>query len=70
MARLVTEWSTNDPGLANMLRSIAEFPEYSIERMELEAALHAWQAGHLNREIGQMRAEQTQSARNRRAARS
>ena len=69
MPRLITEWSTDDPGLAEMLRSIAEFPEYSVERIELEAVLHSWQASHLYRLLGEMRAERTQSARNRRNAR-
>lgn len=44
MPRLITEWSTDDPRLAEMLRSIAEEPEHSVERQELEAALHMMQA--------------------------
>lgn len=68
MARLITEWSSDDPGLADMLRSIAEVPEHSTARLELEAALHTWQAGWLHRQIGALRAEETQSARNRRNA--
>jgi hypothetical protein len=55
--RLITEWSTHDEALARTLRLIAEFPEYSLERMELEAQLHLWQAAELLRDVGRMRAE-------------
>lgn len=44
MPRLITEWSTDDPGLADTLRSIAALGEHTEERMEVEAALHMFQA--------------------------
>lgn len=44
MPRLVTEWSTDDPGLAKMLQTIAAEPEYTSLRQELEGALHMQQA--------------------------
>lgn len=42
--RLITEWSTDDPKLAKTLELIADAPEHSVERQELEAALHMFQA--------------------------
>lgn len=57
MPRLITQWSTRDETLSRTLRLIAEFPEHSLERMELEAQLHLWQAAELLREVGRMRAE-------------
>jgi len=55
MPRLVTEWSTEDAGLADMLRDIASFPEGSVERLELEAILHTQQAAWCHRQIGRLR---------------
>lgn len=55
MPRLITEWSTEDPGLADMLRDIASFPEHSVERLELEAILHTQQAAWCYRRIGRLR---------------
>jgi hypothetical protein len=55
MPRLITEWSTRDPKLAEMLREIARFPERSVERLELEAILHTQQAAWCHREIGRIR---------------
>lgn len=55
MPRLITEWSTEDPGLADMLREIASFPEGSVERLELEAILHTQQAAWWHRQIGRLR---------------
>ena len=55
MPRLITEWSTEDPGLAGMLREIASFPEHSIERLELEALLHTQQAAWCYRQVGRLR---------------
>lgn len=43
-ARLITEWSTDDPQIAEALKTIAKAPEYSSEREELEGALHTFQA--------------------------
>lgn len=42
--RLITEWSTSDPTLAKSLKEINAIPEYSALRLEMEAALHQWQA--------------------------
>lgn len=58
MPKLITEWSTDDKDLAKMLQSIAEWPEYSIERMELEVALHQWQASWLMKQIGVLQHEE------------
>lgn len=44
MPRLLTEWSTDDPQLAEMLRSIDAEPEHTSLRQELEGALHMMQA--------------------------
>jgi hypothetical protein len=44
-ARLLTGWSTDDPGLAEMLRSIQDEPDLAL-RLELFAGLHTWQAQH------------------------
>lgn len=55
MPRLITEWSTEDPGLADMLREIASFPEHSVERLELEALLHTQQAAWCHRQVGRLR---------------
>ena len=63
--RLITEWSTTDEAVARTLRMIAEFPEHSIERMELEAVLHQWQAAELMREVGFRRGERAASAHRR-----
>jgi hypothetical protein len=57
MPRLITEWSSDDPTLANMLREMAAMPEWSEERMASEAALHTFQAHWLEREIGERRGE-------------
>ena len=45
MARLITDWSTDDPLLGEMLKSIAEEKD-DVLRLELEAGLHTWQAQH------------------------
>jgi hypothetical protein len=55
MPRLTVEWSTSDPQLAAILNMIAEFPEHSAERLELEATLHAAEAARLMREAGEKR---------------
>lgn len=68
-AELVTEWSSSDPRLAAMLRSIAELPEWSEERLAAEAALHTFQAQLAHERIGRIRLERAQAERNRRAAR-
>lgn len=44
MPRLITEWSTDDPTIAQALDLIQSTPEYSSARQELEAALHTFQA--------------------------
>lgn len=65
MSRLVTEWSTDDPQVAEALRLIASVPEWSIERLELEAALHQVQAKLLHEEIGARRSADRASERQR-----
>jgi hypothetical protein len=54
MPHLVVEWSTRDPQLAETLKTIASFPEHSVERLELEAVLHTQQAAWCHREIGRI----------------
>ena len=56
MPRLITEWSTDDPKLAGMLRWIAGMPAYSEERLEIEAMLHTFLARVTYIELGEMRA--------------
>lgn len=55
MPRLITEWSSEDVSLADMLREIASFPEGSVERLELEAILHTQQAAWCHRQVGRLR---------------
>lgn len=70
MARLIVEWSTDDEDLARTLRRIAEFPERSLERMELEATLHMFEAQRLMREIGYRQGERAAMDRTSRRNRS
>lgn len=42
--RIIVEFSTQDPVLAGVLRTIAEAPEYSSTRAELEGLLHMYLA--------------------------
>lgn len=65
--RLVTEWSTDDPELAETLRMIAAEPEWSVTRLEMEAGLHMMQARFAWRRADQIRERQNES--DRRAAR-
>jgi uncharacterized protein YecT (DUF1311 family) len=60
MPRLVTEWSTQDPQLAETLKTIASFPERSVERLELEAILHTQQAAWCYQRIGEIRQFESQ----------
>jgi hypothetical protein len=55
MPRLVTEWSTDDPQIARTLQLIASLPEHSLERPELEAALHTFQAAQCHEQVGILR---------------
>lgn len=65
MPRLLTEWRVAEEGpLADSLRMIAAEPEHSILRLELEAALHSFQARHCYEQIDRLRrAEQDRAAR-------
>jgi uncharacterized SAM-dependent methyltransferase len=54
--RLLTEWSTDDPGLAESLRQISAMPEYEPERHEAEAFLHMIQARAAWRKADELRA--------------
>ncbi len=65
MPKLITEWSTDDPGLAEMLKSIAAEPEYSELRLEMEIALHQFQAKHTAEQLGRLRADRLDSERRR-----
>lgn len=56
--RLVTEWSTDDPALAETLRRIADVPEWDPIRHEMEAALHTFQARLAWQKAGALRATQ------------
>ena len=73
MAHLITEWSTEDPGLAKLLQQIAAYPEYSVERMEGEGTLHAFMAQWYQRKVGEhlgwKRAEQVSRGRRQKAPR-
>lgn len=57
-ARLITEWSTDDPTLAAVLTDLAALPDYSVERHEAEAALHMVQARAAWRQADRVRASQ------------
>lgn len=65
MPRLLTEWRTAEEGpLANALRMVAAEPEHSICRLEMEAALHSFQARLCYQEIDRLRrAEQRRAQR-------
>lgn len=69
MPRLLTEWSTDDPTIAEALQLIASEPEHSSTRLELEAALHTFQARLCwqRAEVSRQR-ERDQEARDRRRA--
>jgi hypothetical protein len=55
VSEYVVEWSTEDPDLAKVLRTIAAYPEGSTERMELEAVLHEFVAARLRERVGAAR---------------
>lgn len=64
MPLLRTEWSTDDPTIAQALDLIASTPEYSSAREELEAALHMFQARLCwQRAAGHRQREREQAAR-------
>lgn len=44
MPRLTTEWSTDDPTVAELLVWLMSLPEFSVERHEALAGLHMLQA--------------------------
>lgn len=54
MPRLITEWSTDDPSLARMLRQISRL--HGVQRLAAEAALHTFLAGHCHEQIGHLQA--------------
>lgn len=54
--RLLTEWSTDDPGLAATLRAIQALPEHEPERHDAEAFLHMIQARAAWRKADELRA--------------
>lgn len=55
MAQILTEWSSDDPKLALMLRRIASFPENSADRCELEGFLHMMLARSCWRDADRLR---------------
>lgn len=62
--RLITEWSTPSPVLAKVLKMVSDEPEHSILRLELEAALHSFQARLCYEQIARLkRAEQDRARR-------
>lgn len=66
--RLITEWSTDSPVLAPTLKLVAAEPEHSILRLELEAALHSYQARLCYQQIERLKsAERDRAARKARA---
>lgn len=66
--RLVTEWSTDDPALAQTLALIAATPTWDPLRHEMEAALHTFQARLAWQRAAELRAAARQAARPRRTA--
>lgn len=60
MPRLITEWSTDDEAIARSLRLIDSEADH-IVRLELEAALHTFQAGWCLREAATLRERQRAS---------
>ena len=61
MAELITDWSSADPRLAALLRSIADM--HGPQRWAAEAALHTFQAQHCTALIGAYEERQRDSAR-------
>lgn len=59
-AHLITEWSTDDPGVAELLTEIAKLPQYSAARHEAEAGLHMMQARFAWRRADEFRRFETQ----------
>jgi hypothetical protein len=59
---LTTEWSADDPKVAEVLRQVASYPEGSVEHAELMAVLHAWQAAHYQRLAGALAETKRQNA--------
>lgn len=68
MTHLEITWTTNDPQLETLLRSVAKMPTYSSERLAAEAALCNFHAQWCHTRIGRSEAEKAMSERNRRAA--
>lgn len=66
---LEISWSTDDPQLQTLLRTVAKLPVYSSERLAAEAALCSFHAQWCHTRIGRAEAEQAMADRNRRAAR-
>ncbi len=60
MARLITEWSTDDPQIADMLRSI-DSETNAVLRLELESALHIWQGMKAARDAERLRCHQSRN---------
>ena len=68
MPRLLTEWSCAEEGpLADSLRMIAAEPEHSILRLELEAALHSFQARLCYQQIERLRTAERDREKRKRA---
>lgn len=65
--RLVTEWSTDSPVLARTLKMVAAAPEGTLLRLELEAALHSFQARHCYEQIGRLKRAEAERKRRRAA---
>ena len=63
MARLTTEWSTDDPQVAEALKTIMATPPYSPERHEAEAGLHMLQARWAWREADRLRGLEARRSR-------
>lgn len=67
MAELIIEWSSADPKLAALLRSVADL--HGPARWAAEAALHTFQAQQCNALIGAYEANRRDSERRSRRAR-
>ena len=71
MGELLVDWSTTDPDLTRILEQAASYPEYSVERMAAEGALHTFMAEYYQRKIGEhlgwQRAEEVSRGRRQKA---
>lgn len=65
MTYVTIDWYSDDPEMAELLRTVASYPEYSVERLELEAVLHEFMAMRLREQVGGVKREAAIWSRNR-----